>query len=172
MRPRQKNLNISGIKKPRKFKYHGKTYQSINSFCQEMQEKGFKHATIGRIRVALDLGRDLDEVLNGRKFPRKNAEPFVYQGVKYPSAREFFRLTYKRRKHVYLSRDGFIACIRRLGVETAVDHLIHKRLNDATASRRLGGSQNLVCLRLKHGWSRYRAIHEPRKIKRKRNDQG
>ena len=168
MRPRQKNLNISGIKQPRSFTYHGKTYVSIYSFCQEMQEKGYKHATLGKIRVALDLGRDLDEVLNGRKFPRRSTKRFVYKGVEYPSAREFYRITYKRRKHVYLTRDGFVACVQRLGVEVAVDHLLHKRLNQKSASKRLGGCSNLVHLRMKHGWSYRRAISQPKRVYKKK----
>lgn len=156
-------------KQPRQVVYHGVTYKSINAFYKYALSLGCK-IKFGSIRYALDNGRDLDEVLAGKKFEKKVAGFSVeWKGVSYPSYRALYRALYKKSKKVYLTPEGFRSCVHTHGLETAVDHLLHKRLTDCMISKRLGGSQNLVLLRLKHGWSRHRAITEPCNKKRKRH---
>jgi len=157
----------SGIKKPRPVVYKGTMYPSLNAFAKWARSQGYK-VHFSDIRLALDIGRNLDDVLAGKPFARKSPNPpITYQGVQYVSMMEFYRSLQRKHKKLYLTKEGFRGCIRRLGLEAAVHRLTHPRITNCSISRDLGGSDNLVLLRLKHGWSYQDAIRRPaRKVRR------
>jgi len=159
----------SGIKKSRPVTFRAVTYPSINAFAKWARAQGYK-TDFGTIRSGLDHNRDLEEVLSGKKYERccpKNA--IVYKGVEYASTNALFRALYKKNKKVYICQATFRYCVKTKGLDVAVHRLLHPRITNCSISRRLGGPDNLVLLRLKHGWSRYRATHEKCQKKNKKS---